>query len=749
MWFLAGVALCAPVFAHAAETIKSISVVGAQRIEASAVVAYSGLKQGAPLNQYDLDAGIKKVYETGFYSDVTLDNNSGALTLIVKESPSISQVIFEGNEKISKDDLEKEITVKSRSVYTRAKVQNDLKRLLDVYRRNGRYAAQITPQIIALDRNRVNLIYNIVEGPKALIEKITFIGNDNFESDALATVINSSRERWYQFLNDTDKYDPDRLNYDQELLRRFYFQNGYADFKVKSAIAEISAQQDAFYLTFTVEEGPRYHFGKIDVSTRLPKSRVPDLAALVGTHEGDIYNASDVEDTINKMTDALGDAGFAFVDIKPEIKRREADGKKIIDLSYNITEGPKVYVDRINIFGNVRTLDEIIRREFKLAEGDAFSTSKLKRTEQRLNNLGFFEKVDIQRKPGATDDRTDLDVEVKEKSTGEITFGAGFSTVDGPLIDLGLRERNFLGAGQDFRARATIGGRRKNYDIGVTEPYFLGRELSAGFDLYQTSQNYQNNATFNRDSTGASLHLGYNLSERLKHQFRYTYEQSEISDVDPTASLFIQLQEGKNSASILGHSFFYDTRDNRATPNSGYSIRLNQDFAGLGGDNTFIRHELRSDYYFPLSKKWTYAAYLLGGNITGIGKDVRINHRFFTGSQEIRGFANAGIGPRDIATDDPLGGNTYYAFSNEVRFPLGLGDDLGITGAAFVDVANLYGIDQSGAGIANNNSLRASVGVGVAWSSPFGPLRIDFAKAFLKQDYDETELVRFRVGTNF
>ncbi len=734
--------------AHAADMIKSISVDGAQRIEQSAVVSYFGLSPDKPYTAYDLDLGVKKIYETGFYSDVSLDDNKGNITLHVKENPSINQVLFEGNDKIEKEDLEKEITLKSRSIYTKSKVQNDLKRLLDVYRRNGRYSAEITPQIITLENNRVNLVYNIVEGPKALIEKITFIGNENYDSTTLSKVIVSSRERWYQFLTDTDKYDPDRLNYDQELLRRFYFQNGYADFKVKSAIAELSPQKDQFFLTFTIEEGPVYKLGKVDISTKLPKERMPDLKTSISVHEGNIYDASEVEDSINRMSDVLGDAGFAFVDIRPEIERR--GGKdKIIDLVFNVAEGPKVYVERINIFGNLRTLDQVIRREFKLAEGDAFSTSKLKRTEQRLNNLGFFEKVDVQRKQGASVDQTQLDVEVKEKSTGEISFGGGFSTTDGPLIDAGIREKNFLGLGQDLRLRASYGSRRKNYEIGITEPYFLDREIEAGFDIFKTSSSYQTNSAFDRESDGATLKLGYAMGEYLKHQLHYTYERNNISNVDANASLYIKSQEGQNSASIIGQSFVYDKRDNKMAPTSGLMLRFSQDFAGVGGDNTFLKHELRSDYYVPLAKKWTYVMNGAVGNILGIGQDVRINHRFFAGSEQIRGFANAGIGPRDVATEDPLGGNTYYALSNEVRFPLGFSDDMGITGAAFADVANLYDLDQAGAGIVSNSALRASAGLGVAWTSPFGPLRIDFALPLMKENYDKTEAIRFRFGTNF
>jgi outer membrane protein insertion porin family len=737
-----------PAVAQTGETVREIRIEGNQRIEADAVKTYLGITTGTAPSSYDLDIGLKKLYETGFFADISVAQNAGVLTVQVVENPSVNEVIFEGNTQVDKEDLEKEITLRARSIYTRTKVQNDLKRLLDVYRRNGRYSAEITPQIVQLEQNRVNLIYAITEGPKALIEKVSFIGNENYASSTLEKIINSSQERWYQFLSDSDKYDPDRLQYDQELLRKFYYENGYADFKVKSAIAELSPQRDAFYLTFTIEEGEPYRLGNVDVVTKLPSSRTPDLSATITTASGDLYNASEIESSVTQMTDKLGDAGFAFVSINPDIKRR-AGKEKIIDLTYNIEEGPKVYVERINIFGNLRTLDEVIRREFKLSEGDAYSASKLKRTEQRLNNLGYFEKVTVDRKPGSTEDRSQLDVEVKEKSTGEISFGAGLSTSDGPIADFGIRERNFLGHGQDLRTKVQVGGKRQQYDLGFTEPYFLGRELEAGFDLYKTRQDYQDNSSFDRESLGVVLRTGYNLSEHLKHQIRYTFEQSQISNVDSNASLFIKKQEGKSNVSMIGQSFLYDYRDNKFSPTSGYFLRLNQDVAGLGGDNQFLRHELQGEYYIPVAKKWTLVNSGSAGSIVGIGKDVPINQRFFIGGKEIRGFANAGLGPRDVATADALGGNNYYAGTAELRFPLGLPDDLGVSGATFVDAGSLWGLDDSGAGINDKNSLRASAGFGVAWASPFGPIRLDFARAFLKEDFDETELIRFNFGTRF
>lgn len=734
--------------AFADDVVNDVQVTGNQRLEPEAVKTYLGITPGQTISKYDLDTGLKKLYETGFFSDVAVSQNGGTVTVNVVENPSINQVLFEGNDKISKDDLEKEITLRSRSVYTRTKVQADLKRLLDVYRRNGRYSAEITPQVIQLEQNRVNLVYSIKEGPKALIEKVSFIGNETYPSKTLEKIISSSQERWYQFLSDSDKYDPDRLQYDQELLRKYYFENGYADFKVKSAIAELSPQRDAFYLTFTIEEGEQYRLGSVDVATKLAKDRVPDLAKSISTAGGDVYNATEVEESINHMTDALGDAGFAFVQIDPEVKRRPGT-EKIIDLTYNITEGPKVYVERINIFGNQRTIDEVIRREFKVAEGDAYSSSKLKRTEQRLNNLGFFEKVNIERKPGTTPDKTQLDVEVQEKSTGEITFGAGFSTADGPIADFGVKEKNFLGHGQELRVRAQVGGKRQQYDFGYTEPYFLDRELEAGFDLFKTVQNYQDNSSFDRESTGGTLKLGYSLSEHLKQQLHYTLEKSRISNVDAAASTYIRQQEGEDTVSMIGQTFTYDERDNKFNPTAGYSWRINQDLAGLGGDDRFLRHEISGEYYYPLAKKWTLMTHGSAGNIFGIGEDVRINQRFFIGGQDVRGFANAGIGPRDTATRDALGGNSYYAATGEVRFPLGLPDDLGVSGAAFVDAGSAWDLDGSGVGVNAANNLRASAGFGVAWASPFGPIRIDFAHAFLKESFDETEIIRFNFGTKF
>lgn len=735
-----------------AEIINNIVVKGNERITQGAVLNYLALKPGDDVSQNDLNKALKRLYDTGFFSDITLNIENSTLTVLAEENPSVNQVVFEGNSAIETEDLEKEITLTARGIYTRPRVQADLKRLLDVYRRNGRYSAEINPKIIPLSQNRVNLVYEIHEGLDAKIRKISFIGNKAFDAADLREAMSSAESRWYAFLTSSDQYDPDRLRYDQELLRKFYNANGYADFKVKSAIAELSPTRDAFYLTFTIEEGPRYRFGKIDVETSLPKDTASFDDDTILSRSGDTYNATDIDDTIDRMVNKLGDRGYAFVDIAPRLKRKppaNPDDDGTIDLTYNIKEGPRVYVERINIHGNQRTIDEVIRREFRLAEGDAYSNSKIERTEQRLKNLGFFESVDLKELPGSAPDKTEIDVAVTEKSTGEISLGAGFSNVDGPLADIGVRERNFLGRGQDVRARVLFSGRRQQYDLGFTEPYFLGRDMDAGIDLYKSNFELQNEASFDRETTGGRLRFGYQMAEKWRHSLRYGYDSINISNVSSNASLFIAQQEGTRTTSLVGQNFTYDDRDNRFNPNQGLFFNYIMDVAGLGGDNQFFRNEIQSEYYHPFAKQWTGVFIGAAGHIQSIGNDVGIDQRFFIGSQEIRGFQVAGIGPRDLATNDVLGGNTYYANTLELRFPLGLSDDLGISGAVFHDFGSQFGIDQSGAGVADTGSVRASAGFGVAWNSPFGPLRVDFAFPYLKEDYDDEEFIRFNFGTRF
>jgi len=734
--------------AVADDLIHEVRVEGNERVEGRTILTYLGLTAGSRFDQNEIDAGLKNLFATGFFADVKLLRDGNTLVVRVVENPIINKVAFEGNDRIDAEDLEKELELKPRSVFSQDKVQSDVQRILDIYRRSGRFDGSVEPKIIRQDQNRVDLVYEINEGPVARVERIDFIGNENFSRKTLREAIRTEETRWYKFLTDNDKFDPDRLQFDQELLRRFYVNEGYADFQVKSAHAELSPKKDAFYITFTLDEGPRYDFGEIKVESELKDQEAPDFSSLITTKTGKTYDASKVEATIEAMTKELGDRGYAFVDIQPKLERDRE--KKLAAVTYVVKPGPRVYVERINITGNVRTLDEVLRREFRLSEGDPYNTSKMQRSEQRLNNLQFFEKVEVKTAQGSAPDKTVVDVNVEEKSTGELNLGAGYSTNSGILSDIGVRESNFLGRGQELRARLTLAARLSQAEFGFTEPYFLNRELAAGFDIYRSRQDLERESSYNSDIKGVSLRSSYALQEKLQHSVRYTFRVTDITDIEAGASSFILGQAGSHSTSSVSQTFTYDDRDSKTAPTKGYYFNLGQEVAGLGGSDRFLKHEIKSSYYYPIAPKWIASVLGAGGYVFGFGgEDVRINNRFFVGGDDFRGFRNSGIGPRDTATSDALGGNIYYVGTAELQFPLGLPEEVGLSGVTFVDAGSLWKTDDAGPTVFDESSPRVSVGAGALWTSPFGPIRVDVGFPVVKQDADRTENFRFSFGTRF
>jgi outer membrane protein insertion porin family len=602
-----GFALAEPLVAPASSSlassavgvVDSVRIEGNQRIEGSTIISYLGLKTGGKFNQVDIDNSLKNLYATGFFSDVKLLRSGNGLVVRVVENPVISKVVFEGNSRVDTADLEKEIELKARSVYSQEKVQADVKRILDIYRRGGRYNAVVEPKIIKKDQNRVDLVYEVSEGAVASVEKIIFIGNKEFSSRDLQKIIRTDESRWYKFFTDSDKYDSERLQFDQELLRRYYLNEGYIDFQVKSAHAELSPKKDNFFITFVVDEGVQYSFGDVKIVSELKDGEKPDFSDIITTKTGGIYDASKVEETIDAMTKRLGDSGYAFVDIQPKLERDSA--KKLATVTYIIKPGSRVYVERINVTGNVRTLDEVIRREFRLSEGDAYNSTKLQRSEQRINNLNFFEKVDVKTEQGSTPDKTVVNVNVKEKSTGEVTLGAGYSSTDGVLGDFGVGEKNLLGRGQELKTHFTLAARRKQAEIGFTEPYFMDRELAAGFDIYRTMQDLTQQSSYSMDSKGFVLRGSYSLQEKLEHGFDYSLRENNVTDVASTASRYIQDQAGVNVNSSIGQYFTYDERNNRNDPSKGYYVRFSQELAGLGGDSHYLKDDVKAGYYYPIS----------------------------------------------------------------------------------------------------------------------------------------------------
>ena len=727
--------------------IQEIEVQGNQRIEAATVRSYLAVAVGDPFDSVELDRSLKNLFATGLFDDVSLRREGDRLIVAVVENPIINRIAFEGNRRLDDETLESELQLRPRVVYTRSRVQNAVSRILELYRRNGRFAATVEPKVIELPQNRVDLVFEINEGPLTKVARIVFIGNQAFDDDDLRSVIQTKEAAWYRFLSSDDTYDPDRVAFDQELLRRYYLAQGYADFNVRSAIAELTPDGERFVVTFTVEEGERYDFGKIGLESRIPDLEPEQLRELLKTKQGDIYNADQIEDSISALTEEIGELGYAFAQVEPVPNKHEAE--HTIDLTYAINEGSRVYIERIDIVGNVRTLDEVIRREFRVSEGDAFNTALLRRSRQRIENLGYFEKVEINTLPGSSPDKTRIEVNVAERSTGELSFGAGYSTSDGPLGDIRLSERNFLGRGQSIQANFTISGRTQEIDLGFTEPYFLDSEVAAGFDLFRRSTNFQSEGSFDQRTTGGTLRANYPLTELWRHGVRLTVREDVIHNVDNEASQFIQDEEGNALTVLLGQDLTYDTRDTRFLPSDGYIVQLNQDVADFGADTQFLRVEGRGSYYYPFYPDWVLNVAGRVGYILGLGEDVRLFDRFFLGGATFRGFKFAGVGPRDTSTGDALGGNLLYTGTIEQRFPLGLPKELRIFGRAFVEAGSLVDPDDSGPTVFDSNALRAAAGGGLSWLSPLGPISIDLAEAFLKEDEDETELFRISFGTRF
>jgi outer membrane protein insertion porin family len=759
---LPGLAFVGSERAYAAEPrngteIEKVIVEGNQRIEAITVLSYLTIRPGDIVTSAKIDESLKSLFATGLFADVQIDQQGSDLHVKVVENPIINRVVFEGNKKLKEEDLLKEVQLRPRIVYTKSRVQADVQRILELYRRSGRFGATVEPKIVQLPQNRVDLIFEIVEGATTGVRRITFIGNKHFSDSTLKETIATKESRWYRFLSSSDTYDPDRVTYDRELLRRYYLSRGYADFRVVSAVAELAPDRKQFYITFTIEEGEQYRFGKVDLVTSLKALDPNALKPLLTIHEGEIYNVNKIDNSIDALVYAAGTKGYAFVDVHPRVKRdREA---RTIDLTFELNEGPRVYVERINIKGNHRTLDKVIRREFRLAEGDAYNRILVDRSKTRIKGLGFFKKVDINQEPGSAPDRTVLNVEVEEQSTGSLSLGAGYSSTDGFIGDFSITEQNLLGKGQFIRLQLSLSSRQQQIDLRFTEPYFLDRNLAAGFDLFRVRTDFKNEAGFLTDSTGMTLRVGFPLTEFSRLSPHYTIRQDNVT-VDNAACLggiisnTVCAAQGDATTSAIGYDYLLDKRDDPTEPHSGYDFTFSQDLAGLGGSERYLRTETVFNYYHPIEWfGWDKVVANLkasAGYIRGFGgKEVRLSDRFYKGGATFRGFKTAEVGPHDTTTGDSLGAEVYAIGTAAVSFPLGLPKEFGILGSLFTDFGTVGTVHDTGPGVRDDLALRASVGFGILWDSPFGPVRVDIAKAILKENYDKSEFFRFSAGTRF
>ncbi|WP_332768051.1 outer membrane protein assembly factor BamA [Phenylobacterium sp.] len=757
--------------------VQRIIVRGNERIEQSTVLSYLPVQPGETLDPAKADLALKALFRTDLFADVKVELQGSDMIVTVVENPIINKVVFEGNSGLKEEKLRDEVTVRPRGIFTRAKVQQDVQRIVELYRRSGRISATVTPKIVELPQKRVDLIFEIDEGPKSGVLRVNFLGNKEFSDNDLRDVVVTEQTSWFKFFSSNANYDPDRLEYDKEQLRKHYRNRGFYDFRVISAIAELAPDKNGFAITYTLEEGVEYRFGKITVETELQKLDKNVLQQLVPIRSGETYQDERIEQATDALTFAAGAAGFAAVDVRPRYTANK--DTNTVDVVFQVREGPRVYVERIDVTGNTRTLDYVIRRELNLVEGDAYNRALVDRSKNNIRALGFFKEVDIEEVPGSAPDRTGLQVKVEEQPTGELSFSAGYSSVDQLVLDLGITERNFRGRGQSVRARVSVGSLRQQIDFGFTEPRFLGRDLGAGFDLYAYRLDYSEFSAYETNTIGSNIRFGFPLTVASRMSTRYTLRSDEV-DIDSSlctaqvVSLSLCAQRGKFITSLVGYTYLYDRRNDPINPTRGYRFDVSQDFAGVGGDVNYIRTEATGGWWHGFNKDFILSVSGSAGFIAGFSGDtIRINDRFYKGGNNFRGFETAGIGPRDtnFSRSDALGGRAYAIGTVELAIPTGLPEQYGIKAGLFADFGTLGLLDdadknyQPGAinpitnlpyppgtrdpAIVDDLSLRASAGLSVHWRSPMGPIRFDFSQVLAKENYDKTETFRFSTSTRF
>jgi len=797
-----------------AQTASSIVVEGSRRVEADTIRSYFKPGPGGRLGPEQEDEALKALLATGLFSDVRISHAGNRLVVTVVENPVINRVVFEGNKKAKDDQLTAEVQSKPRGTLSRPTVQADVQRIIEIYHRTGRFDVSVNPKIIELPNNRVDLVFEIREGEKTGVKDLRFVGAHAFSSGRLKDVIKTSESNFLSFLQTTDIYDPDRVEADRDLLRRFYLKHGYADVRILSAVGEYDPAKKGFIVTFTIDEGSQYRVGTVDIVSNVHAIDPTALRAQLKLSAGSVYNADLVEKSVEAITIAAARNGYAFANVRPRGDRNFET--KTINLVFVVEEGARAYIERINIRGNSRTRDFVIRREFDLAEGDAYNRALVDRGERRLKNLNYFKSVKITNEPGSAPDRVVVNVDVEEQPTGEFSVSGGYSTADGLIGEVSVADRNLMGRGQYAKAAVTYGQRVRGFDLSFVEPFFLGYRMGAGIDLFARQNLASSYVSYDSQTIGTNLRLGFALTEEIAFQPRYSFYQQKITlpdqynncqfssltpsrggpGVNPVleaqgqdtivnppfgcyadgeASLAVrkELASGPVNVSLVGYTVSYNTLDNNRLPTSGLFAELRQDFAGVGGDVDFIRTSAEVRKYYEVFSDVVSVLKFQAGHITGWGGNgLRMLDHFQMGPNLVRGFQPAGIGPRDLTpgtTNDALGGSLYWGASIEAQTPLYfLPKDIGIKIAAFADAGSLWGYkgptswDVTGetlqVGLDSPTLIRSSVGVGLLWDSPLGPLRFDLAYPITKycttppggvEICDRTQIFRFSGGTRF
>ncbi len=741
------------------DTISAITVTGNHRIDASTIESYMVVQPGAPFDPNQINDSLKTLYATGLFSNVSITRVGSTLNVDVTENPTVNQVLFNGNKAITDKDATAAISLQPRSVFTAAAAENDRRALLDLYAKKGYYNASVEANIIKLPDNRVNVVFQCADGGQTLISLITFIGNAHFSQSRLREVISTRQNAWFRFLSSSDQYNPDRVEYDEYLLREFYLHEGYADFDVNSANAELSPDRKSFYLTFNITEGPRYKVGSLKIVSGIRTLSDARLRGLVPLKVGDWFDGTALVEGVTALSNRAQDLGYAFAQVNPQV---QTDPKtKLIDITLDVIDGPRVYIQRIDITGNTRTEDKVIRRELTVAEGDGYNQSKIDNSKTKIKNLGYFKDETLTTAPGSTPQQVVLKVNVTEQANGQFSLGGGYSTSLGALVNAGLSQNNLLGTGIDASINALLAQRGTQLNLGVTDPYFLDRNLIAGADLFRTVTNSYTAAaasySYSESSIGGDVRLGYRFNDHVRQSFTYTLSERDVYDVPTGSSLYVVDEEGVSSLSQISQTLTFDYVDDDLSPTSGVEIDLTTDFAGAGGSAKYIRLSPDIAYYVPLEhifgdKAWVLKFSASAGDLIPIlGYQDKIVDRFFLGGSSLRGFADGGVGPHDITYGDSLGGRLLWTQSTELHFPLPVSPDLGISGFAFVDVGALSGlrINPTYGAIENSSAPRVGTGVGVSWNTPFGLINLSLAEPIVKQKGDQIQQFRVSFGTEF
>jgi outer membrane protein insertion porin family len=747
----------------AAQARETIVVQGNRRVDTETVRSYFPAAPAGRFDEAARDAALKALLASGLFDNVTIERTGERLVVHLTEAPVVDRVAFEGNKKIQDKELTAVIESKPRGTLQRAVVQADVGRIMEAYRHAGRDDVGVVPQIISRSNDRVDLVYVVTEGGKTTVRQINFVGNKVFGKRQLAAVIKTSATNMLSFLIGGDVYDPDRVAEDREQLRLYYRSKGYADANVTSAKAEYDPAIHGFTLTFSIDEGPLYHFGDIDIVCNMPGLDPEKLRRLLVARSGAVFDGGALDKTSEGLAIELAKLGFPFAQALPRTTRDAA--AKRIDVAFTIEQGPRTYVERIEIHGNTRTRGYVIRREFDIAEGDAYNKSLIDRAERRLKNLNYFKTVKISTKPGSVPDRVVLDVDVVEQSTGDFSIAGGYSTTDGLLAEVKVGDRNFLGTGKTLNASVTYGQYARGIDLSASEPYFLGTRVSAGIELYGKQNDPSPYQSYGSNIYGATMQFGTPLTEQIGVQWRYSIYNQDVT-LDPTSlaaapSLPIQQAAlaGPAWVSAAGSTVTYNTLDNTKSPTSGFKSQLSQDLAGLGGDVKFLRTTEDVRYYHPINDDVVSLVRAQGGYITGWGgQQVPLMNSFFGGPTMVRGFAPNGFGPRDLTpgtTMDNVGGSMYWATTVELQSAIpGVPQEYGLKATAFIDAGSVFnyggpttfpGSTQS-LQLANSNVVRSSVGAGLTWASPFGALTVDYAVPLSKAAYDVVQPLRFSAG---